>query len=49
METVFKGIRVGNSYFKLPQFADDTTVLIGHKREIAMVNRALHDGAEPRA
>ena len=35
METGFKGIKVGNSYYKLSQFADDTTVLIGHtqKRE----------------
>ena len=32
---------MGNSYYKLSQFADDTTVLIGHKRGIQLVNRAL--------
>ena len=41
METGFKGIKVGPSYYKLSQFADDTTVLIGNKREIKLINRAL--------
>ena len=40
METGFKGIKVGSSYYKLSQFADDTTVLIGNKREVKLVNRA---------
>ena len=41
METGFKGVKVGSSYYKLSQFADDTTVLLGNKREIKLVNRAL--------
>ena len=41
METGFKGIKVRSSYYTLSQFADDTTVLIGNKREIKLINRAL--------
>ena len=41
METGFKGIKVGTSYYKLSQFADDTTVLMGDKKEIKYVNRAI--------
>ena len=41
METGFKGIKIGNSYYKLSQFADDTTVLMGDKKEIKYVNRAI--------
>ena len=41
MEAGFKGIKVGTSYYKLSQFADDTTVLMGDKKEIKYVNRAI--------
>jgi hypothetical protein len=41
METGFKGIKVGASYYKLSQLADDTTVLMGDKKEIKYVNRAI--------
>ena len=41
MEKGLKGINIGRSYFKLSQFADDTTIIMGHKKEIALANKAI--------
>ena len=41
MEKGLKGINIGKSYFKLSQFADDTTIIMGHKNEIALANKAI--------
>ena len=41
METGIKGIKVGDKYYKISQFADDTTLLLGKLREIKLANRAI--------
>jgi hypothetical protein len=41
MEKGLEGVKIGTSYFKLSQFADDTTIIMGHKREIALANKAI--------
>ena len=41
LEKGFKGIRIGDQYYKISQFADDTTTLMGDIREEKYVTRAL--------
>jgi hypothetical protein len=41
MEKGLEGVKIGTSYFKLSQFADDTTIIMGHTREIALANKAI--------
>ena len=41
-EEKIKGIQVGKKYYKLSQFADDTTLLLGSLKELKPVRRALN-------
>eukprot|EP00966_Prymnesium_polylepis_P087464 2023768-Prymnesium_polylepis.2 len=41
MEPLLKGIEIGGTRHLLSQFADDTALILGHKKEIKYVNRAL--------
>ena len=41
MEKGIKGINIRGHRYKLSQFADDTTVLLGSKREIKLANAAI--------
>ena len=41
MEEGIKGIKIGDKYYKISQFADDTTLLLGRLREIKLTNKAI--------
>jgi len=41
MEKGIKGIEIRGHRYKLSQFADDTTVLLGSKKEIKLANAAI--------
>ena len=41
MQEDVRGIRVGNKYFKISQFADDTTLLRGNPREMKSALQAI--------
>ena len=41
MEPKLKGINIHGTNYLLSQFADDTTLMLGHKNETKHVNRAL--------
>jgi hypothetical protein len=49
MEKGLEGVKIGTSYYKLSQFADDTTIIMGHRREMLSRIRRYRDGVEPRA
>ena len=38
-----EGIKIRGSIFKLSQFADDTSMLLGNKKEIKHANKAIRD------
>ena len=41
MEPKLKGIKIHETNYLISQFADDTTLMLGHKNEIKFANRAL--------
>ena len=41
MEPKLKGIKIHDTNYLISQFADDTTLMLGHKNEIKYANRAL--------